>query len=266
MPTPFYHLSVAETLLLEPGLAPSLRQFLRAQLPAFLLGHTAPDVQTVSGQARPETHFFDLPVSPHQEPPWDKFLRLYPGLTRAKTNNPGEAAFIAGYLCHLQADWLWIMDLYAPVFGPGQTWAPRQQRAFLHNVLRAYLDLQIVPRLDHNFGRELLRAVPVCWLPFVEDFYLQQWRDFLGNQLFPKTSIRTVEVFAARQGIPAQNYYRLLTSEERLDSELFARLPRQTLQNYRTRLIAANLSLLHTYFNHSGGMVWVTHPQSARRR
>ncbi|HSO27362.1 MAG TPA: zinc dependent phospholipase C family protein, partial [Anaerolineales bacterium] len=160
MPTPFYHLSIADTLLKDSQLEPALRQFLRAQRPAFLLGHTAPDVQTISGQARRETHFFELPVERHQTPPWEKMLRLFPELEAQALGKPARTAFIAGYLCHLQADWLWILELFAPIFGPDQTWAAKNQPYFYHNVLRAYLDEQIISTLPHSTGGYLLHAVP----------------------------------------------------------------------------------------------------------
>ncbi|MFQ5410084.1 MAG: hypothetical protein ACE5FI_16875, partial [Anaerolineales bacterium] len=62
MPTPFYHLALAEALLADDKLPTDTRQLLAAQRPAFLFGHTAPDVQTVSGQLREATHFFSIPL------------------------------------------------------------------------------------------------------------------------------------------------------------------------------------------------------------
>lgn len=249
MPTPFYHLNVAVDLLNHPGLANPGFQILRNFRAEFFLGNTAPDVQTVSGQDRRVTHFFDLPVRPDALPAWENMLSLYPSLKRRVDLPSAQVAFLAGYLCHLQADWLWVVEIFAPVFGPSNAWKSFKQRLYLHNVLRAYLDQQILNNLPSELGVELRLASPAGWLPFVEDAYLCQWRDFLAQQLQPGAMVRTVEVFAARQGIPAEDYYHLIHSEERLDQEIFTHLPRKVLVEYRQRLLAENVRLLQSYFS-----------------
>jgi hypothetical protein len=60
---------------------------------------------------------------------------------------------------------------------------------------------------------------------------------------------QTVEVFATRQGISPASFYQLLESEERMDEEVFSRLPRQTLLGYRARLIEMNVNLLTTFLD-----------------
>lgn len=253
MPTPFYHLNVAEDLLRQPGLSPATCNFLQSNYSAFLLGNTAPDVQTVSGQDRQATHFFNLPIQPWAQPAWERLLSLYPFLAQPARLPTPQAAFLAGYLCHLQADWLWVVEIYSPVFGPTVAWQTFSHRLYLHNVLRAYLDLQILAHLPANIGMGLERAYPQRWLPFVEDRYLCQWRDSLGRQLRPGSAVQTVEVFAARQGISPDTFYSLLGSEERLEREIFTHLPRQTLQAYRQRLFAENVRLLDGYLSNLVG-------------
>jgi hypothetical protein len=252
VPTPFYHLSIAQDLLRHPALAPGARRSLRQNWPAFLLGSTAPDVQSISGQSRRLTHFFELPLQPGVLPPWEQMLVDYPRLapwetaagSRDEALTPAQAAFIAGYLCHLQADWLWVQAIFAPVFGPDQPWETFHHRLFLHNVLRAYLDRQILADLPEGLDRELAQAEPQGWLPFVADQHLAQWRDFLAGQLRPGAESRTVEVFAARQGLAPEAFYRLLDSEDQMEREVFSRLPRQQLEAYRQRLLDENLKLL----------------------
>jgi hypothetical protein len=247
VPTPFYHLNVAENLLTQPELPIQIKEFLQANRAAFLLGNTAPDVQTVSGQDRSATHFFDLPLTPGGRPAWEVFLDRYPSLASSAGLPAEQAAFLAGYLCHLQADWWWVAEIFNPVFGVYNTWKTFRHRLYLHNVLRSYLDLEIVEILPEDTGVELEKASPSRWLPFVEDQYLDQWREILVNQLCPGCPAQTVEVFAARQGIPVDEFYRLLNSEELLEEQIFSRLPRQTLQDYRQHLIEENSRLLEYY-------------------
>jgi hypothetical protein len=201
----------------------------------------------MSGQERQATHFFDLPILASAPLAWEKMLMRYPSLAQAARMPADQAAFVAGYLCHLQADWMWITDIFAPVFGPWSHWQDFRQRLYLHNVLRAYLDRQILEGLPEHTGSDLGRALPKAWLPFVEDRHLYHWRDFLADQLLPGATVQTVEVFAARQGVPAETYYLLLNSEERMEQEIFIHLPRQSLLSYRQRLLVANGHLLQAY-------------------
>ena len=250
MPTPFYHLSVAEDILWTAvPVSPETHKFLLDQRPAFLFGNTAPDVQTVSGQAKEETHFFQLHIQPETQPAWDAVLEQYPLLVEPASLSSEQAAFIAGYLCHLQADWMWIEEIFFPLFGPFCHWQSFRRRLYLHNVLRAYLDLQIFPNLNHGIGEALSNADPQNWLPFVQDQDLLYWRDFLSKQLHPGAQVRTVEVFAARQGIPPEAYYQLLHSEERLEQEVFTHINNQQLEEYRQRLLEAHAGLLEEYLS-----------------
>ena len=215
--------------------------------PAFLLGNTAPDVQTISGQPRKTTHFFDLPILPDTIPAWECMWQLYPALARSPNLPAAQRVFIAGYLCHLQADWEWICKIYAPIFLSGPLWTSPRHRSYLHNVLRAYLDFLLLADLPADLAFVLSNVQPREWLPFVADGYLIQWRDFLASQLCEDCEIQTVEVFAARQGVPAEKYYALLNSEARLEQEVFSIVPRRNLDDYREQVLISHLSLLEAY-------------------
>ena len=212
---------------------------------AFLFGNTAPDVQVVSGQTRASTHFFDLPLQPDVHPAWEIFRDANPALSDPGKLPAAQVAFLAGYLCHLQADIFWIRGIFLPIFGRRSQWESFPKRLYLHNVLRAYQDKQILPELSS--AAVIASVHPNHWLPFVEDEHLISWRDFLTSQLEPGARIQTVEVFAARQGISPEEYYALLNSEERLEEEIFTHLPRQALEDYRQEVIRENISLLRKY-------------------
>jgi hypothetical protein len=238
---------VAEDLLAHPGLSSRMRRFLQEHRPDFLLGNTAPDVQTVSGQPRRETHFFELPLCNGMTTAWDQLLIEYPSLASPSRVQQSHMAFIAGYLCHLQADWMWIGEIYEPIFGPHCRWETFKQRLYLHNVLRSYLDQQILTVLPARMDLDLVKATPAGWLPFVHDYHLRAWRDFLVRQLHPGSSVKTVEVFAARQGIPPENYYRLLSSDGLMDEMIFRHVSLSDLKDYRKRLLEENTHLLRNY-------------------
>lgn len=247
VPTPFYHLDIAENLLANPALASPIQQLLRGQRDAFLFGNTAPDVQVVSRQEREATHFFRLPVRSNAQPPWERLLGSHPSLAQPDRIPGAQAAFIAGYLCHLQADWLWIVEIFAPVFGLDCHWDTFSQRLYLHNVLRAYLDREVIPVLAADMADRLKAIQFNSWLPFVQDIHLSAWRDYIAGQLEPGAASETVEVFANRQGLSPAEFYQLLESEERMEQEVFIHLPRQQLEAYRQRLVESNLELLQGY-------------------
>ncbi len=249
VPTPFYHLGLAEEVITRPDLPEWVRRFLEAQRGAFLLGNTAPDVQVISGQLRKETHFFDFPLLSWPRPPWEQCLLEHPSLAYTRDLPAAQAAFISGYLCHLQADWFWAKEIFVPIFGLDSTWGTFTQRLYFHNVLRAYLDRQILPMLTNGTIRALGQASPAGWLPFVDDVYLQRWRDLLVAQLHPGAVIRTVDVFAARQGIPPEEFYRLLDSAEEMEQKIFSHVSLERLEHYRRRLVEENLSLIQSYLS-----------------
>jgi len=247
VPTPFYHLNLAEDLLHHPGLTEEIRKFLHNTRGAFLFGNTAPDVQVVSGQPRQQTHYFNLPIQAGDPPAWELILADHPHLADAGRLTKLQAAFMAGYLCHLQADWLWVKGIFAPVFGPRCSWSTFRERLYLHNVLRAYLDIRILPMLKPGMDICLSRAEPNEWLPFVEDRYLREWRDLLFPQLQPGAATQTIEVFSSRQGRSAPEFHALLESEERMQQEVFEHLPLQQVHLYHHRVLEANVSLLSAY-------------------
>jgi hypothetical protein len=214
---------------------------------AFYLGNTAPDVQVVSGDARESTHFFVLPFQPDAPPAWEVFLEMYPELANSNKLPPEQAAFLAGYLCHLQADWYWVKEIFAPIFGPTSPWGTFRERLYLHNVLRAYLDQQVMQALDPAAKACLDQVAPKDWLPFVAAHNLDEWRDTLSRQLQPGALAETVEVFADRQGISPAEFYELLGSPTRMDQEVFALISRQKLAKFRKKLIIENLHLLKSY-------------------
>ncbi len=250
MPTPFYHLLLAQDLLNSPAVEAAVKTRLEQHWGAFLLGNTAPDVQVITHQDRTVTHFFDLPIPPGAPLPWRRMQAEYPALAAAL---PAEqAVFVAGYICHLAADWRWVLEIFAPVFGPACRWANFGTRLFLHNTLRAYLDRDVVPALAPQTFAALQGSRPSAWLPFVADASLETWRDYLYPQLAPGAVTSTVEVFAARQGIDPQVYYRLIDSGERMQSEVFSRLSRASLLAYRRELLAESAGLVNQCLAASG--------------
>lgn len=251
MPTPFYHLHLAQDILEHPGLSRSTRQLLAGHQAAFLFGNTAPDVQVVSHQPRQVTHFFDLPLHPGQPAPGEAMFAAYPSLAQAGALPAEQQAFLAGYLCHLHADWLWVRQIFVPIFGLQAEWGDLSKRIYIHNVLRTVLDQEVRPQLTLAVRRSFEQVHPAHWLTFTEDRYLCQWRDLLQPQLEEHAPSQTVEVFAARQGIAPDEFYALLASPERLQQEVFIHLSRQQITAFRHRLLEESIQIMRRYLEPS---------------
>jgi hypothetical protein len=246
MPTPFNHLRIA--LDLPPALTREVRQLVQSEWPAFLLGNIAPDVQTVSGQLREATHFFPVPLN-GAPPAWQSLFARHPSLVVPRWLPPAQAAFLLGYLAHLEFDQLWISAIFEPVFGPAQAWGSFAERIYLHNALRAYWDAGDLAALPAAIGAELAEAAPRDWLPFVQDADLSRWRDEVAGQLHPNTgTTRTVQVFAERMGVDVDAFARLVTSPEELNRRVFVRFPIEHLQRYRQTALAQSMQRLEAYW------------------
>ena len=231
MPTPIQHLAIAEQLLRDSTLPGAIRDRLLEQRGAFLFGNTAPDVQTVSGQLRETTHFFDIPLRSN-EPAHLEMFKLFPALARPRSSSAAHAAFIAGYICHLMLDVLWIRDIYQPRFGPKANWATSHNRVVYHNILRAWCDQNDQRRLQNDTGASLASVQPDDWLPFTPDRYLIDWRNVLADQFQPGASIRTIEVFAARNHEPPEKFRRVLDSPAEMGAHIFAHASRQDIEMF----------------------------------
>jgi hypothetical protein len=246
MPTPFTHLAAASEILAHPQLESSVSAALMADLPAFLLGSTAPDVQTVSGQPREATHFFAVPLN-GASAAVPRMLASYPNLAGRAGLAAGQAAFLAGYLAHLVFDQLWVRDIFEPFFGEALSWGTFRERLYLHNALRAVWDADDLARLRPTVAVNLVAAEPSGWLPFVEDHHLRVWRDLIARQLTSGAG-RTVEVFAQRMRADPQAFAALLASPEEMQRRVFSHLPPGALEEYRALAVAGSVQLIGAYW------------------
>ena len=238
------HLVLAEEILRENALPPTIRRLLTQQHGPFLLGHTGPDVQTVSGQARDETHFYSIPPTTDR-PAYETLFAAHPQLARAELLPPAQAAFVAGYIAHLLLDELWLCDIFQRYFLPD--WGPLRERLFLHNVLRTWMDTRDQKRLDGNVAAALRETRPQGWLPFVGDEHLRAWRDWLVEQLGPGHSVETAEVFARRMGVSAAAVEEVLASPQQMEERIFRHVPRTALQSFHDVGYERSVRLIERY-------------------
>ena len=219
----------------------------------FLLGTTAADVQSITGQRRVETHFYRLSEG-RDGSPADKMLSLYPELAHPAELPPARAAFITGYLVHLAWDEIWAWDIFVPFYRDGEQWPARansrtREFAVHHNALRIWLDrtAYAVLRDDAEVPGLLRETVSDHWLPFVADWALTQWRDWLVEQLEDPSLIQTAKVFAERLHVPVA---RLEAIVEEMTAGTYATVPgiEAALASYRAAALTESLQTVLRYW------------------
>ncbi|MBI2976698.1 MAG: hypothetical protein HYY33_07075 [Chloroflexi bacterium] len=242
MPTPFYHLNLAQDLLAHPACPPLLAD----HSGPFFLGNIAPDAQNISGQTREATHFFSVPMR-DPAPAWHGMFDRHPVLARPAALPPARAAFNAGYICHLALDQMWIAEIFDPVFGEAAPWGVFRERLFLHNILRIYLDQRDYPALRPALGDTLGAARPDSWLPFLTDAAIAAWGTYVASQLAHGADAQTIEVFARRMGLHRADFESLLQSPHAMQTRIFSRISEHALADFRQRGLAHSLNVIASY-------------------
>lgn len=249
MPTPATHLASAQVMLDSGDLSVSARRLFSRQLGAFMLGHTAPDVKTITGQRREMSHFYTIPRT-SKRPACQVLLDSHPALRDAELLSMPQAAFVAGYQAHLLMDELWLVDIFQPFFL--QDWGVPAERMFLHNVLRTWVDQCDQMKLNGVVSQVLRTAEPDGWLPFVEDHHLRLWRDWLAEQLAPGRTMETAEVLAPRVGATAEEMNAVAQSPEQMESRVFSHFPRSALEAFQLKSQIATTRHVNRYIGKVG--------------
>ncbi len=238
------HLALAAEMLRRGDLSIAARSWLHKQRSPFLLGHTAPDVRTVSGQKREACHFYTVPRT-SDRPAYLALFDEHPSLRRIDTLSSPQIAFIAGYITHLLLDELWLDDVFHRFLL--QDWGTLAERLFLHNVLRTWIDHRAQEDLDEDLASTLREVQPQGWLPFVDDEHLRVWRDWLVEQLARDRRMDTAAVLADRMGIPAEEIEAVVQSPTQMQKRVFRHFPRSALKSFRQKGYERSIKLVDWY-------------------
>lgn len=253
MPTPFQHLIYAREILADTRLPEAIRQALHGQLGPFLLGNTAVDVQSLTGQPRFDTHFYHVHGDASRRA-GKTLLATYPELTDPARLHPAHAAFISGYLAHLVWDECWLRDVFRPFYMESSLWPDRLTRNIHHNALRVLMDRQAEATL-----RQWPDLVPLLrklqlghWLPFVETEALCRWRDWVADQLADPGAVETAYVFAGRMGISPEHFETIISAVERDTYHPPVPGLRDALFTFEAAALAESIEALKAYWGGGG--------------
>ena len=246
MPNPTAHLGLALEALDRLGL-PVLEQ----NLGSYLLGSASPDMRIVTRQTRDQTHFASLD-STTVDVGVLEMLRQYPRLAKAGELSGATQAFLAGYVTHLVADQVWIMDIYRPYFGNRQVFADPIEG----NVLDRALQLD----LDRHDGHLWKKALPLLdgveeriEVEFIPPAALKEWREWLqgyGGREFTWERLHFLAL--RRQGPDADALAktvadRFLASVPEGLAGIYQRVPPEKVARFRQRAIAEFTRLIQEH-------------------
>jgi hypothetical protein len=248
MPTPFLHLTYAQELLSHKHMDEQLSGQLQPATGAFLLGNTAADIQTLTHASRTSTHFYSIRYA---QPTWgwENMLVEYPELANPHHLDTQKAAFISGYLVHLFWDEVWTREIFTPFFMDASWWTDRLTYVIYHNALRVIHDrcAHVELRKHENTLKQLAETQPDNWLPFASDSVLNQWRNWLVEQLQHGGKSHTIRVFSERMGIAPAQFSDII---DKLDGNNFDEIPglATALDSTYEKSLAGSLNLLAQYW------------------
>lgn len=251
MPTPFTHLHIAEQIRQVVGNSHlqangRLLDLLTAAWPAFYLGSVAPDVQTVSGAPRAQTHFYNIPPAPDRQAHLF-MLATYPELADAAALPLAQAIFVAAYSAHLLLDMIWFREIVLPYFMEAAGLGAHDHRRLLHDVLLTYLDKLAYTTLPDTAVATLTAAQPIHWLPFVTDADLIAWRDRLAVQLQPGATLQTIAVYADRLHMSSAEFAACLDDPAWMETNLFRLIPVDKVQARMETAVTESVQLIENY-------------------
>lgn len=145
---------------------------------AYYLGATTPDIRVLTKWDRERTHFFDI----HNFGEQNSVHRMFeeaPALKDASAVGPSTAAFMAGYISHLELDEQYICQIYRPLFGERSPLANDVYADLMDRVLQFELDRR--EREDALSIAEIKLALAETAVEVAVDFIsretLLEWRD-----------------------------------------------------------------------------------------
>ena len=149
-----------------------------ADLGAYYLGATAPDIRVLTRWERERTHFYDLHRYEDQNSV-ERLFETYPELARPERLSPSTVAFVAGYISHLRLDELYIEDVYRPNFGIRSSLREHRLVNLMDRVLQYELDRRRreEPETVTHLRDELRRSPLDIQVAFLDAELLERWRE-----------------------------------------------------------------------------------------
>lgn len=222
----------------------------------LLLGATAPDIRILTRQGREETHFAPLAVKRVGEGV-EGLFRAYPRLADASRLSEPTRAFLLGYINHLVADELWILEIYQPHFA--RPFANRVQADIWDRALQLELDRLALSGLGDmaRVRQYLVNAEAGVEVEFIEGSTLAQWREWIVGITRREFSWERLRFMVRRlyQGEEGamELVEQFINSLPQSLEGIYALVPREKVAAFRERSISEFIRIATEYLNvHQG--------------
>ena len=222
---------------------------------AFLLGSTSPDIRIMTKWARDDTHFAPLDFQEVGDGVRG-MLRKHPGLSGSNGGvSDATRAFLAGYITHLAADEVWILEIYRTYFDGLREHRERVVGNIWDRALQ--LDMDMAARQAMGDMEELRNALEGAEegiaVEFIDCETLSRWRQWVSD-------FTTWEYGWDRLRGAARRMYRDSTEASDLVEE-FLRcvpkglervhelVPREKIAEYRRKAVDESTRLVREYLD-----------------
>jgi hypothetical protein len=188
------HVTLARQLAREIG-----GDAISADMGAYYLGASAPDIRALTKWDRSQTHFFDLNNFDEQHGVHSLFCE-HPELAAPSQLDPATTSFLCGYITHLEMDEAWITDIYRPCFGERSPLKDELLANVLDRVLQHELDRRGREELEavQEIRDELVAATCEVAVGFIGVDDLTQWRSVVDDLLSREWTWERFGRFASR--------------------------------------------------------------------
>jgi len=227
------------------------------QLGSCFLGSTAPDIRVMTKWPREHTHFAPLSVASVGAGA-RRMFELHPELGDHRKLSPATQAFILGYISHLTADEVWIINIFRPYFDP-----PEADNLVTDNQVEAHIwDRALQLDMDRNARRQLdvlcqLSDVMATSeqgvdLAFLGRDTLLEWREWVCRFLsweFTWDRLKRALNRMYRDDLATQQQVdRFLAAMPGSLERIYQTIPEEKLATYQQQVVAGTLAQVQEYW------------------
>ena len=226
-------------------------------LGSLILGSATPDIRSMTKWPRDRTHFSPLSINRIGNGIVTMF-KNHPSLNDEKTINKTTKAFLSGYISHLVADDLWILEIYRPYFDNAPT-ANQQIRAnVLDRAIQLDMDLQAQEALDvpGEVNALLNGAGEGVKVSFIDQDNLHKWTQWLDEFTKSESTWDRLRFATARMYRNTTHFHQaMLEAETFLNhlpnslEEIYSIVPKSKLTAFRKNVSAHSLNFIKRYLH-----------------
>ena len=217
----------------------------------YLLGSTSPDMRIITRGRREEYHFAPLEFD-SVGAGIDGLFDSHPQLLPSSTSDGPTLAFVAGYITHLIADEIWIVDMFRPYFGNRDVFEDDAFAQVMDRALQLELDRQAWQTVEANMAA-LATATDGVDVGFIPSETLADWREWVLSFLergfsWDRLQFMARRVAAGDEGHPAHMVAdRFLKSMPGSLERLYQTVPRRNLADFKQRAAEALVRVVDDY-------------------